>query len=339
MRAARVVAPYEIEYAEVDDPTMSARQVLLQTRNIGICASDQQIYHGLHRFAHMPLIMGHEVSASVADVGAEVSGFRVGDLVCVQPQVSCGTCYPCQMGRPNVCEDLKIFGVHLDGFACEYEALEPHHLHRVPGNVAPEIAVLVEPLSVAVGSVRRSGRVDGGNVLVMGAGTIGNLVAQAAKGFGAGKVMIADINQCKLDLAKSCGIEITVNTQTDDLGDAIRRAFGARRADVIVDCVALPAVFGQILELARPASDIVITGNYKAAPAFDVPMLQRREITMIGHMMYVSDCFDDAIRLLAQGQVRTEGLITQRFAFSQYRDAFSYADTHPLDVMKMIVTV
>lgn len=337
MKVARLVAPFDIQFQEAPIPEITEDQVLLKIICFGVCASDQQIYHGKHKYAAMPVTMGHEVSAVVEKTGASVTEYKVGDKVTIEPQVTCGECEPCKQGRFNVCENLKVMGVHMDGCNCEYFAVEPKYLHHVPQDLPDEMVALVEPLSVGVGSIKRSKTFKGGNVVVVGAGTIGNCVAQAAKGLGADKVMVTDLNQDKLDYALECGIDYVVNTKDISLKDAIEKTLGKKKADVIVDCVAHPAVFQTILDAARPNSEIILTGNYKDPVQFEVPRIQRNEISLIGHMMYVREDFADAIRLLAEGKITVTKTISQVFDFNQYPEAMKFADEHPNDVMKMIV--
>jgi len=337
MKAARLMEPYKIVLEEAPVPQITPDEVLLKIICFGICASDQQIYHGKHKYAAMPVVMGHELTAVVQEAGSAVTGFKAGDKVTVEPQVYCGACTPCKQGRFNVCENLKVIGVHLDGGNREYMAIDPKYLHLLPSELDDEVAALVEPLSVGVGSIKRSRMFRGGNVVVMGAGTIGNLTAQAAKGLGAGKVLICDILQEKLDYALECGIDFAANTAKIPLEQAILDAFGPQKADVIVDCVAAPALFESILQAARPNSEIIMTGNYKEPVRFEVPLMQRREISLIGHMMYVREDYADAIRLLSEGRINTTKVISQRYVFADYPKAFVFADEHPEQVMKMIV--
>ena len=193
MKRANLVEAYRIDLEDVEIPSISADEVLLKIHAIGICGSDIQMYHGLHKYMTFPVVIGHEVAASIAEVGANVTDYKVGDLVTIEPQVFCGECYPCQIGRFNVCEHLKVMGVHQDGLACEYFAVKPMYLHPCPEGMSDNCMALVEPLAVGVGSVKRAGDVTGKNVVVVGAGTIGNLTAQAAKALGAAKVMITDV--------------------------------------------------------------------------------------------------------------------------------------------------
>ncbi|MDR3338113.1 MAG: zinc-binding dehydrogenase [Treponema sp.] len=273
----------------------------------------------------------------IEKTGAGVRGFSVGDKVTVEPQVFCGECYPCKTGRFNVCEKLSVFGVHRDGLSREYMAIDPKYLHKCPPDMSDELVTLVEPFAVGVGAVRRSANLKGANVVVVGAGTIGNFTAQAAKALGATKVLISDISQAKLDYAAECGIDECVNTKDRSLKDVIVEKFGKNRADIIIDCAATPFTFKSILEAARQRSELIITGNYKEPVEFNVPLIQRQEITMLGHMMYVREDFQIAIELLSQGKIVTSKTVTRIFPFNEYDHAFKYADEHTEHVMKLMI--
>ncbi|GHV94959.1 putative zinc-type alcohol dehydrogenase-like protein YjmD [Spirochaetia bacterium] len=339
MQQVRITGPFTFQTEEAPIPEIGTHEALLKINCIGVCASDMQIYHGKHKFMRYPVILGHEVAATVEKTGGAVSGFVSGDKVTIEPQVFCGECFPCESGRFNVCENLSVIGVHQDGCSREYIALDSKYLHKVPPSMQTELITLVEPFAVGVGSVRRSSRLNGANVTVVGAGTIGNFTAQAAKALGAGKVLITDISQGKLDWAAECGIDYCVNTREKNLKEVIGNCFGKDRADVIIDCAAVPAGFKSIMEAARPCSEIIVTGNYKEPVEFNVPLLQRQEVSMIGHMMYVREDYQIAIELLAGGKIRTEKTITRVFPFNEYAKAFEYADVNPDSIMKLLIMV
>lgn len=339
MLAARMPEAYKVEYLDLPVPECGDDQVLLRNLYLGVCASDQQIYHGRHKYMKFPLVMGHEVASVVEQVGKNVTGFARGDRVVLQPQVVCGECYPCKTGRFNVCEHLKVIGVHMDGCACEYIAVSPWNLHKLPGSVDDLSAALIEPLAVGMGAAHRAGDLKGANVAVIGAGIIGNFAAQACAALGAEKVIISDVIEKKLKVAEQCGL-VPVDASKTSLKDAISKEFGDfRKADVIIDCAASKGSFASALEAARRSSKVIFTGNYKDTVDFDVPVIQRSEISLIGHMMYVKEDFTESIRCLSERSIRTDGLVTQHFPLSEYRKAFEYADDHPADVIKMMIDI
>ena len=337
MKQVRITGPFVFQTGEADIPAAGDGEVLLKIDCVGICASDMQIYHGKHRFMRYPVILGHEAAARVEKTGSRVSGFARGDTVTIEPQVFCGECFPCKNGRFNVCENLSFIGVHRDGCSQEYLALDAKYLHKVPPSMPVELVTLVEPFAVGVGAVRRSSRLTGANVAVVGAGAIGNFTAQAAKALGAEKALITDINQGRLDWAAECGIDYCVNTSGKSLKEAINDCFGKRRADIIIDCAAAGPGFRSILEAARPCSEIIVTGNYKEPVEFTVPLLQRQEISMLGHMMYVREDYQIAIELLAEGKIAAAKTVSKVFPFDEYVTAFEYADANADSIMKLMI--
>jgi len=339
MLKANLTAPFTIETQEAPIPEIKDTEVLLKVHFVGICGSDLQMYHGKHKYMTFPVVFGHELSASIVKVGKDVTGWQEGELVTVEPQISCGECYPCLSGRFNVCEKLKVQGVHADGYMAQFVATEPKFLHKCAQGMDLQQVALVEPLAVGVGAVKRAQNYKGANILVVGAGTIGNMVAQAAKALGAAKVLVSDINPKKLALALECGVDAVVNVAEKSLKDAITETFGTRKADIIIDAAATRAGFMSILEVARPSSTIVITGNYKDPLEIEMPRIQRQEISLLGHMMYVREDFADAISFIQEGKIRTDGFITAVYPFKKTLDAFHWIDEHPNDYMKLLVDV
>ena len=151
--------------------------------------------------------------------------------------------------------------------------------------------------------------------------------------------MVTDMKQKKLDYAKQCGIGNCVNTAQTSLSDAIDDVFGARRADVIIDCAATRGSMTSILAAARPSSQVIVTGNFKAPVEIEMPVLQRQEISLVGHMMYVREDFEDAIRFVRDGTVNLEGFVTQQYASDKLDEAFAFIDENPDDVMKVAISM
>jgi len=195
--------PGEIIFREVPVPEVKENQVLVKIMNIGVCGSDIHVYHGKHPFTKYPVTQGHEVSGEIIELGKNVTEFHVGQKVTIEPQVYCGHCYPCRHGKYNLCEELKVMGFQTTGTASEYFAVDASKVTPIPEDMSYEEGAMIEPLAVAVHGVKQMGDVAGMNIAVLGAGPIGNLVAQAAKGMGAAKVMITDISDLRLEKAST----------------------------------------------------------------------------------------------------------------------------------------
>lgn len=329
---------YKIEYLNVPTPDIGHDDVLIEIKRVGICGSDIQIYHGKHKYMSFPIVQGHEASGVITKIGKNVKDFNIGDKVTVQPQVFCGECTPCKMGHFNVCENLEVYGVHTTGMAQEYFAVPASKVVKLPDSMDFDAGAFVEPVAVGVGAIRRCGDVSGKNIVILGAGTIGNLTAQVAKAKGA-NVMITDINPIKLKIAKECGIDICVNTMEIALGEAIRQQFGEERADIIIDCAAVNASISSAINNARKASKIVIVGNFKQPVEIEMPLIQRQQIDLIGVMMYVREDYLDAIKLMDSGYITISSLISKYFNITEFEEAYQYIDKNGLDVMKVMLEV
>ena len=253
MLQAILQAPKTIEYREVPMPEPGAGQVVMKVKRIGICGSDIHVYHGSHKYATLPIVQGHEGSGTVEKVGAGVEGLAPGDPVTLRPQHYCGECFLCSQGRYNLCETYRVMGVlgGITGMASEYFVIDATKLHKLPPSMSFDAGAVVEPAAVGVHAVKLGGKAAGSKILVIGAGPIGNLAAQAAKALGADKVMIADISDVRLKLAGDCGIDFCVNTLNTDLEKAILEKFGPNRADFILDCAGSPKTLEQAIRIAR----------------------------------------------------------------------------------------
>ena len=342
MLQAVLQRPKTIEYRDIPIPDPGDGQVLMKVKRIGICGSDIHVYHGSHKYATLPLVQGHEGSGTVEKLGAGVQGMVPGDMVTLRPQHFCGTCFLCRQGRYNLCENYKVMGVlgGVTGMASEYFLVDATKLHKLPATMSFDEGAVVEPAAVGVHAVKLGGKVTGSKVLVIGAGPIGNLAAQAAKALGADKVMIADINDIRLALAKKCGIDYCINTLEMNLETAILENFGPNRANFILDCAATQKTLEQAIRIARHGTNIVLVGNFYDFVPVELGLVQRRELNLIGDMNYVADDYEDAIRFIAAGQIKVQELISNHFAFKEYAAAYQFIDDNVGGtVMKVMIDV
>jgi L-iditol 2-dehydrogenase len=336
MRQAIMVEPGKIEFCQVEKPAIQDSQILMQTKRIGVCGSDIHVFHGVHPYTGYPVVQGHEVAGLVAEVGKAVEGIAVGDKVTFTPQVVCGECYPCRNGMYNVCENLKVMGFQTGGAGQEYFVLPTWNLFKLPDAISLDHAAMIEPVSVAVHAVRRAGDVNGKKVLVLGAGTIGNLVGQVAKAFGAAAVMITDVSDYKLRKAAACSIDFAINA-TQDLNTILLRDFGPNRADLILECVGVQATVTQAVACARKGTTVVIVGVFGETPVVNLGYVQDRELKLVGSAMYQKTDFERAIELVMSGTIHLDELITHRFAFEDYLQAYHTIEQSNGQYMKVMI--
>ena len=221
--------PGKIIFREIETPKPGRGEVLVRVRRIGVCGSDIHVWDGEHKGTGYPVTQGHEVSGTVEALGEGVDAFRVGQKVTIEPQVVCGECYPCRHGKYNLCEKLKVMGFQTTGAASEYFAAPAGRVTALPDEMSYDEGAMIEPLAVTVHAAKRFAPMAGAKAAVLGCGPIGILLAQSLKAMGAAEVLVTDISDYRLALAKQCGADYAVNTKNEDFGRRWSGASGRTR--------------------------------------------------------------------------------------------------------------
>lgn len=334
-----MTAPGVIEFREIPKPVPKAGEVLIKIMRIGICGSDIHVYHGLHPFTKYPVTQGHEVSGEVVGLGEGVTGFSIGQKVTIEPQVVCGKCYPCRHGKYNLCEELKVMGFQTTGTASEYFAVDARKVTLLPDDMTYDEGAMIEPLAVTIHAAKRFPELSGAKVAILGSGPIGILLAQSCKALGAAQVMMTDISDYRLDLARKCGADFTVNTGHRDFGEAVLENFGPDKADVIYDCAGNDTTMGQAIKYARKGSTIILVAVYASMANVDLAVLNDHELCLDTTMMYRHEDYVDAIRLTGEGKINLKPLMSRHFAFQDYLDAYKYIDENKEITMKVLIDI
>ena len=327
MRALAKQAPRygATELIDVDEPSVSDSEVMVEVSHAGLCGSDAGIFKfkDSYDFMTFPRVLGHEYSGTVVEVGAAVSSFAPGDRVVERPIRNCGECYQCKSGQENVCRNYRITGVHHDGAYAPLISVPSVALHRLPDDVSLRDAAITEPTSVAARAVTRNSRVSAGDtVLVEGPGPIGLLTAQIARAQG-GTVVVSGVESdeaYRFPLAEDLGFE-TANVQSDSperVRDAHTDDVGF---DVVFDTTGHPSGLPTAAELVRKGGQVVVVGLPDRVD-IDVTPLVRAELDV--QCSYASrwDDFDTALRVLRSGVVDTESFIDDRFSLLEAVDGF-----------------
>lgn len=338
MKQAIMTAPGKIEIHEIDKPQPGPGQVLLHIRRIGVCGSDVHVFHGRHPNTGYPVVQGHEFSATVAAIGAGVTGLHVGMKATATPQIVCGACGPCQRGDYHICDELRVMGFQAPGCAQEYWLADADKIVPLPDSFSCEQGALVEPVAVAVHAVERAGEVDGRNVVVLGGGPIGNLVAQVAQAAGA-RVLITDLSDYRLEVARQCGLPHTSNAGQEALETAAQRAFGAAGFDLALECVGVEATMTAAIETIQKGGVIVVVGVFAEKPRVDLGLVQDRELTLKGTLMYQRRDYERAIELIAAAKIVTRPLFSEHFPLDRYLDAYHFIEARGARSMKVFIDV
>lgn len=334
-----MTAPGVIEFRETPRPIAAEGQVLVRIMRIGICGSDIHVYHGKHPFTRYPVTQGHEVSGRIEAVGSGVEGLSVGQKVTIEPQVCCGHCYPCTHGKYNLCEGLKVMGFQTTGTASEYFTVDAAKVTPLPETMSYDEGAMIEPLAVTVHAAKRFPELKGARVAILGCGPIGILLMQSCKALGAASVLVTDVSDYRLSVARSVGADYAVNTGETDMEQALRDAFGSDKADVIYDCAGSDITMGQAIRCARKGSTIVLVAVFSKLASVDLAVLNDHELELNTSMMYRHEDYVDAIRLVSEGKVQLRPLMSRHFAFRDYLKAYQYIDENREMTMKVIIDV
>lgn len=337
MKQALMEKPGSIRFEEVPQFAPAAGEVRIHVRQIGICGSDIHVWHGSHPFTPYPVIQGHEFMGVVDAIGPGVDNApAIGTKVTALPQIVCGTCNPCRKGRYNICENLKVRGFQADGCGREYYNIPAERLVVLPDDFSADQGAFVEPVSVAVHACNRAGNLTGRNVVVLGAGTIGNLIAQVAKARGAGKVLITDVADFRLEVARQCGVDYAVNTANQSLDDVATEVFGADGFDLAFEAAGVQASLASAVKAIEKGGMILIVGVYGKPPVVDMAVVGEHEIVLAGSMMYWREDWEEAVRLLASA-VKIAPLVSRHFDFGAWPEAYRFIDANGASIMKVMV--
>lgn len=339
MRQAILVEPKHIEFKEVAEPKaadLTAHQVLVNIKRIGICGSEIHSYHGLHPATFYPVVQGHEYSGVVMAVGSEVTVCKPGDHITARPQLVCGKCNPCKRGQYNVCEYLRVQAFQADGAAQDFFVVDDDRVAKLPEGMSLDYGAMIEPSAVGAHASNRTD-VKGKNVVVSGAGTIGNLIAQFCIARGAKNVLITDVSDLRLAKARECGIKHTLNITKKTLKEAAQELFGEEGYQVGFEVAGVEVSIRSLMETIEKGSDIVVVAVFAKDPALSMFYLGEHELRLIGSMMYRHEDYLTAIDYVNKGIVNLKPLVSNRFAFEEYDDAYKFIDTHRETSMKVLI--
>lgn len=326
VKAIRINEPRQLQLVDLPEPQIvESDQVKVHIKAAGICGSDVSIYHGKSPVAIYPRVLGHEMTGEVVEIGSDVTNTKVGDRVIVKQTESCGECYACTHGRENVCIDLKVRGVTIDGGWAEYVVAPSHSVYPFSETIDFKSAVLIEPFTIAFhGCARGRLQVDD-TLLVYGAGALGSALVTVAASFGC-KIIAIDIDDEKLLQARVLGADIVLNGNNPRLGELIREAANNYGPTVAIDSVCTPRSVEFLLDVLGNAGRLVTMGFDTRVSEIAQYKITAREIDIIGSRLQYNN-FPQVIDLFERGVIKTEGLISHVFHYTEYEKAFALVET------------
>jgi L-gulonate 5-dehydrogenase len=334
MVAISVREPHALTVLSESGPVLPGPdEVQIRVKLGGICGSDIHILHGSNPFARYPRVIGHEFAGVIEAVGAGVTGLVPGDHVVADPVIACGHCYPCRAGRPNVCAELQVIGVHRDGGFRSYAAVPAANAVKVSSDLPLAVAALAEPLAVAANVLSRTGCSADDTVLVYGAGTVGITVLQVAKLKGA-RCIVVDIDEARLDRARAFGADLVIDSRQRPVAEAVAGEMDGLGPSVVIDGAGVPALLEEACRIAAPAGRIGLLGFSPAPCNVSQQEIVRKELTLVGSRLN-RRFIPEVVGWLESGQLQPATMITQTFAANDAQRAFDFVERHPDQTLKV----
>ncbi|RFA13167.1 alcohol dehydrogenase [Subtercola boreus] len=324
-RRVKVSAPGVVEVIEEAVPELRSDEALVSLRVAGVCGSDIHGMHGSHPTMKPPYFPGHEVVGVIEALGAEATGFSVGQLVTPEPTLPCGYCKMCSTGRSNICENLEFFGCGFrEGGMADLFTVRASRLHIIPEGFDLRMAFLIEPLSTPLHAIRLAGDIRDKAVVIIGCGTIGLLMLAAAKAHGARRIVMTDVLGSKREGALRLGADAVVDSGDADVADAVRAQLG-ETADVVFDCVSIQPTVISAIEMVQRGGIVVTVGVPSRPVQIPLFVLQDRQVRLQGSATYVREDYVRAIEIIAAGGVDAAHMITSTYPLEEAAEAFAAA--------------
>lgn len=297
----------KLEITDFPVPSVGPEEVLIRVKACGICGSDVHGYDGHTGRRIPPLIMGHEASGVVEEVGGQAKQFRRGERVTFDSTVYCGKCAYCRRGEINLCDNRNVLGVSCaeyrrHGAFAEFLTVPQHIVYRLPESLSFEQAALIESVSIAFHAVNRTPMKLGDSVVVVGTGMIGQLVVQAARLAGCGRLIAVDLEDAKLEMASRFGADAVINASAPDLGARMLDLTGGSGADVAFEVVGAASPFQAAVASLRKGGTLTLVGNL--SPKVEMPLQQivTRELTLYGSCASRGE-YPQCIDMMARGKI------------------------------------
>lgn len=333
MRVSVLQEPGTVVLDDRPDPVPGPGEVLVRVLSVGVCGSDTHYYEQgrIGNFVvRAPLVLGHEPSGEVVDVGSGVPTSRIGQRVSIEPGVPDLVCEQCLSGRYNLCPAMRFLATPpVDGAFAELVVVHAAFAHEVPSSLSDDAAALLEPLSVGVWACRRGGVTAGSRVLITGAGPIGLVGVQTALAFGATEVVVSDVNPHRLALARELGATTVLDARTDALDDL------DRRPQVLLECSGNARATADAVRALAPAGRAVLVGMGADELLLPLSSLQEKEIELTGTFRYAGT-WPTAIELVASGRVDLDRLVTHTHGLDDVEAALTMGRRDPHAVKAVV---
>lgn len=337
MKAVQIVKPGELRLIDIEKPVIGEKDnVLVKMTAAGICGSDVGIYHGTNAAATYPRIIGHEMVGRVDQVGPNVKNIKPGDRVIVNQVTSCGHCYPCKIGRGNVCDHLAVRGVHIDGGYREYIAVPESDCYILPESLTDEDAVMIEPTTIGIQSCTRADLHKDDLLLIYGSGALGSSILKIARLL-CDHIIVADVVDDKLEAAKANGAAYTINVLKENLIEKVKEYTYGHGATVSIDAVCNKDSLINLLQATGNAGRVMTMGFSTAATEINQFLITSKELDVRGSRLQ-NKMFGKAIELVNEGKLDLKGSVSHTYPLTKAQEAFDFVDSHDPSIRKIVLT-
>ena len=334
MKAVRIMRPGELRVVDETKPVLDGENnVLIRMTAAGICGSDVGIYHGTNAAATYPRIIGHEIVGVVEETGAGVTAVHKGDRVIVDQVTACGHCYACRKGRPNVCGNLKVRGVHIDGGYRQWIAVPEDKCYLLPDSISDTDAIMIEPTTIAIQSCSRAELSEEDTLLLIGVGALGSSILKIAR-LHCKNIIVADVVEEKLDEALERGARWKVNIAREDLEEKVREYTDGYGATVTIDAACTKDSLMNALKCTGNAGRVVTMGFSVADTVVNQFVITSKELDVRGSRLQ-NRKFGEAIELLKAGQIDLNGAVSHTFKLTDAQKAFDFIDSRDPSIRKI----
>ena len=337
MKAIVIDEPGKIEIREIPMPEVKEGEALLKVKYVGICGADLASYTGNQPFTTYPRIPGHEFSAEIIEIPENDRGLKAGDIVTCNPYFNCGECYSCKRGYVNCCTDNQTMGVQRDGAFCEYIAMPIERIYEGMGLSAKELA-LIEPFSISQHAVSRAEIKKSDTVLVIGAGPIGLFALIAAKQK-CKRIVVADILDNRLELAKEYGADAVVNTKDISLIEFTDKYTDGNGFDVCIEACGAPETFLGCIDCCAFAGNVILIGNGKRETNFVHSVILKKELNIHGSRNALKDDFVSNIELVSSGKADVMKMVSGIYDLNNATEAFEALKNNNGTLAKLLIKI
>ena len=325
MKASRFLGNKTFAVADLPTPHAGPGELVLRNQVCGVCGTDVHIYHGEPGSADVnpPVVLGHEYSGEVVEVGEGVTGFAVGDHVTVDPNIYCGHCVYCQNGKKQLCPSMEAIGVTRDGGFAQYSLIPASQAFKLEPTVPWEAAAMAEPLACCLHGIDLAGIQVGDKVCVVGGGAIGLLMVQLAKLSGASQIVLSEPNEKRRQVGLQLGANAAIDPTRPDAQEAFAQVLDGG-SNVVIECVGNVPAVKSAFQFAGKGATVLLFSVPKVDATFDLPLFDvyKKELTIKGSFVN-PDTHARAVALINSGKVDFDPIITHRFTLDQLPEAIA----------------